>query len=124
MMSGIRGTNTSPEIAVRKHLFASGFRYRLHDRNLPGRPDIVLSHLRSAVFVHGCFWHRHSRCKYSYNPKSNVAFWKEKFLSNVTRDRQVRKQLRHSGWRVHVIWECEVNESGLARLVRSLRDRT
>lgn len=120
MMAGIRGTNTKPEIIVRKYLFAAGYRYRLHVRRLAGHPDIVLPRLQSAIFVHGCFWHRHARCKYAYMPRSNIAFWKKKFAENVERDRKVRRQLKQSGWRVHVIWECQVNERGLARLLQTL----
>lgn len=121
MMSGIRGANTFPELAVRKYLYAAGFRYRLHSRKLIGRPDIVLSRLRSAVFVHGCFWHRHSGCKFAYNPKSNIPFWQKKFQANVARDRHVRGELKKAGWQVHVIWECEVHDHGLDRLARALR---
>jgi DNA mismatch endonuclease, patch repair protein len=122
MMSGIRCSNTSPELAVRKYLYAAGYRYRLHVLGVPGRPDIVLRRLRSVIFVHGCFWHRHSGCKYAYMPKSNVPFWQAKFSANVKRDRLVRKLLTREGWRIHVIWECQVHERGLARLVRKLSE--
>ncbi len=120
MMSGIRGVNTSPELIVRKFLFAAGYRYRLHVSKLPGRPDIVLSKLRSVVFVHGCFWHRHPRCKYAYMPKSNVAFWKKKFAANVDRDQVVKRLLRRTGWRVHVVWECQADDRRLSKLVSKL----
>ncbi len=123
MMSGIRGSNTSPELAVRKHLHAAGFRYRLHVPSLPGRPDIVLPRLKSVVLVHGCFWHRHEQCKYAYIPKSNVSFWAKKFEANVKRDKLVRNQLKKAGWRIHVIWECEVHERGLAQIVRNLKEK-
>lgn len=123
-MSGIRGRNTKPEIAVRKALYGAGYRYRLHVRKLFGQPDIVIGSLRAVVFVHGCFWHRHARCKYAYRPKSNVVFWEQKFSSNVARDRLVRRKLRLAGWRVHVIWGCQVHERGLASLIRELRDKS
>lgn len=120
MMSGIRGQNTRPELAVRRFLFREGFRYRLHAPGIPGRPDLVLPRLRAAVFVHGCFWHRHARCKYAYTPRTNAAFWKKKFESNVARDQLVRKQLQKAGWRVHTVWECQIAKSGLVRLLRGL----
>jgi DNA mismatch endonuclease (patch repair protein) len=121
MMSGIRGRNTRPELAVRKVLFKEGFRYRLHAPDVPGRPDIVLPKLRTAVFVHGCFWHRHAGCKYAYTPRTNVAFWRKKFGSNVLRDRKVKKELAKAGWRVRTVWECQVPKSDLPRLVRDLK---
>lgn len=121
MMSGIKGRNTRPELAVRKSLFKAGFRYRLHASDVPGRPDLVLPGLHAVVFVHGCFWHRHARCKYAYTPRSNVAFWKRKFASNVSRDRKVSQQLRKAGWHVHTVWECQIGKGGLKRLVRSLK---
>jgi len=121
MMSGIRGTNTAPEIAVRTFLHSKGYRYRLHVAGVPGRPDIVLRKWRSVVFVHGCFWHRHAGCRFAYTPKSNVAFWINKFDSNVARDRLVRRQLKRAGWRAHLIWECQINKRGLEKLLRALR---
>ena len=115
-MSRIRGKDTAPEKAVRSLLNQLGFRFRLHRRDLPGRPDIVLPKYRSVVLVHGCFWHRHPRCKYAYEPKSRVEFWQRKFRRNVERDREVREQLETLGWRVLVVWECELkNEEALAR---------
>jgi DNA mismatch endonuclease (patch repair protein) len=121
MMSGIRGANTQPEIAVRRRLYRAGYRYRLHSSKVPGRPDIVLPRLRAVVFVHGCFWHRHPGCKYAYTPRSNFRFWKTKFADNVSRDRKVRRELAKEGWRVHVIWECQVGEKGLNVLLRKLK---
>lgn len=122
MMSGIRGRNTRPELAVRKALFAAGLRYRLHSKLLPGKPDIVLPRSRVAIFVHGCFWHRHARCKFAYTPKSNIKFWLEKFDSNVRRDRLARSALRKAGWRVLIVWGCEVDEERLKRLVRAVEN--
>jgi len=124
MMSGIRGKDTAPELAVRRFLHSKGYRYRLHVGGIPGRPDIVLRRLKSVVFVHGCFWHRHPGCRFAYTPKSNIAFWEKKFASNVTRDRLVRRQLRRDGWHALVIWGCEVNDRGLARLLKGLRKKS
>lgn len=107
LMSRVRGENTTPELTVRKYLHALGFRYRLHDRNLPGKPDIVLPKYRTVVFVHGCFWHRHRGCRYASMPKSNVKFWKGKFELNVARDKRNAAALRKAGWRCLTIWGCE-----------------
>lgn len=96
-----------------------GYRFRLHDRSLPGRPDIVLKRHRAVVFVHGCFWHRHRGCKFAYTPKSNVVFWTTKFEGNVARDREAIRRLRRDGWRVLVVWECAV--SAPARLQRDIK---
>lgn len=109
-MRRIRGKNTKPELRVRKAAYALGYRYRLHDGRLPGSPDLVFSGRKIVVFVHGCFWHRHGNCKYSYTPKSNIEFWAKKFDSNVRRDKRVQKELDALGWKVAVIWECETTE--------------
>lgn len=111
MMAGIRGKNTKPEILVRKFIFGHGFRYRLHDKKLPGSPDLVLSRYRLAIFVHGCFWHRHQDCKLSYVPKSSTEKWQAKFSENIQRDRKQIGQLIDQGWRVLVIWECGLKPS-------------
>lgn len=110
MMAGIRNRDTAPEMAVRRELYGLGIRYRLHNGKLPGRPDIVISRLRTVIFVHGCYWHRHPGCRLAYTPKSNVEFWLAKLEGNAARD--VRKQalLVEQGWRVIVIWECEVGD--------------
>jgi DNA mismatch endonuclease, patch repair protein len=107
-MSRIRGADTRPEEAVRGLLRSLGFRPQLNRRNLPGVPDLVLPGRKLVFFVHGCFWHRHARCRYAYTPKSNVLFWRAKFRANVARDRLVRVQLSRLGWRVVVVWECEL----------------
>jgi len=107
-MSRIRGKDTKPEKIVRSVLHKDGFRFRLNRKDLPGKPDIVLPKYQSVVFVHGCFWHRHPRCKYAYNPKSRIKFWQMKFSENVKRDKLVRKELRKMGWKVIVVWECEL----------------
>src|SRR5690606_3727417 len=116
MMSGIRGRDTKPEIAVRRYLHAAGLRFRLSPRNLPGRPDIVLPKHNAVVFVHGCFWHRHLGCKYTTNPATRPAFWKRKFAENVARDQRVQLQLKEAGWRVFVVWDCELTPRKLAAL--------
>ncbi len=126
MMSNIRGRDTQPELLVRRHLHAAGFRYRLHDRRLPGRPDIVLPRYHAVVLVHGCFWHRHPGCRFAYTPKSRQEFWQAKFDDNVRRDEHVRVRLSEMGWRVFVVWECglrrpEVRERGLEVLDAWLR---
>jgi len=110
MMSGIRGTNTHPEIFIRKGLHALGFRYRLHAKNIPGRPDIVLPKFRALICVNGCFWHGHG-CKYTKTPSSNSAFWKEKIDKNLQRDaRNLQKQLGE-GWRTLIVWECAIRRA-------------
>ena len=107
MMSGIRGKNTKPEIQVRKALFKQGYRFRLHVKDLPGKPDIVLPKYKTAIFVHGCFWHKHD-CKYFKWPSSNTEFWKNKILDNVRRDKKHQAELKKSGWKVNIVWECWV----------------
>ena len=105
-MSGIRGKNTKPELVLRKLLFRNGFRYRLHRKDLPGRPDIVLAKWNAAIFVHGCFWHRHSGCNLTTTPLTRPEFWKQKFEANVARDERNRAMLLAAGWRVAIVWEC------------------
>ena len=105
IMSRIRGKNTSPELQVRKALHRRGFRYRLHAKDLPGSPDLVFPKYRAVIFVHGCFWHRHG-CHMTTMPKTQVAFWTEKFNNNIARDRKALDKLLESGWRVLTIWEC------------------
>ena len=107
-MSRIRSSNTSPELALRRELHALGFRFRLHRKDLPGKPDIVLTRYRTVVFVHGCFWHRHAGCKIATTPKSNTGFWIEKFDRNVARDSRSRELLEAQGWKVIIAWECEL----------------
>ena len=110
MMSGIRGKDTRPEMAVRKALHAVGFRFRLHRRDLPGAPDVVLPGRRVAVFVHGCFWHRHEGCRYAKLPATRPEFWKAKLEGNAERDGRNARALRALGWRVLVVWECAVRD--------------
>lgn len=115
MMSRIQGRNTAPEIAVRSLLHRMGYRFRLHRRDLPGRPDVVLPKHHVVVFVHGCFWHRHSGCRFAYTPKTRKKFWKEKFEGNIERDRKVQRELRKQDWKVVVVWECETRSEGSLR---------
>ena len=110
VMSHIRSKDTKPEMVVRRHLHALGFRYRLHSPKLPGHPDIVLPKWRTVIFVNGCFWHRHEGCKTATMPKSNVEFWKAKFDRNVARDKKEHATLEVAGWHVIVLWECEVKK--------------
>ena len=107
-MSQIKGKNTKPEEKVRKYLFSQGFRFRKNDKRLPGTPDIVLPRYRTVIFVNGCFWHGHSGCKYFVWPKSNADFWKSKIEKNMIRDRIKDEELYALGWRVIVVWECEL----------------
>ena len=108
-MAAIRSRNTGPEVYFRKQLFAQGFRYRLGEKSVPGHPDIFLRRYNTAVFIHGCFWHRHSGCRYAYTQKSRVEFWQRKFAANLERDQIVREELKAAGIRRLVIWECTVN---------------
>lgn len=124
MMSGIRAKNTRPELVLRRALHALGFRYRLHVRNLPGKPDLVFPKYRAIIQVHGCFWHRHG-CSKTTNPASNSEFWQMKFARNVDRDREVEVRLRELGWRVAIVWECEISSeqkhswiNAIARFIR------
>lgn len=122
-MSGIRAKNTKPEILVRKLLHRQGFRFRLHVRNLPGKPDIVLPKHRAIVLVHGCFWHGHD-CHLFKLPATRTRFWKEKIKSNRVRDSQTRASLLSSGWRVAVVWECAIRgaDSNIEQIAYRLTD--
>lgn len=119
-MSRIKGANTTPELLVRSVLHHSGYRFRLHRRDLPGRPDIVLPKHNIVVFVHGCFWHRHEQCINAVMPKTRTEFWRQKFEDNTRRDHQALSQLTELGWRVLVIWECQTkNILTLAELLKT-----
>ena len=125
MMSGIRGKDTRPEMLVRRELHRRGFRFRLHDPRLPGRPDLVLPKHSAVIFVHGCYWHRHEGCRFATTPATRREFWLAKFEANVQRDRRDQAALRASGWRIFVVWECALRRDGTAaveRLSRMLLD--
>ena len=121
-MSRVRGVDTKPELRVRRLVHAMGYRYRLHRRDLPGRPDLVFISRRKAIFVHGCFWHRHAdrACKLARMPKSRLEFWAPKFAANATRDGVVQRELAERGWESLVVWECETNDKAfLENKIRS-----
>ena len=122
-MSRIRSKNTKPELLVRKFLFAKGLRYRLHDKNLPGKPDIVLPKYKTVVLVHGCFWHGHKNCKYFVIPKTRTDWWLHKINGNVERDKINTASLRKLGWKVLKIFECELkSEERLEKLLSGIVD--
>nr|WP_316654111.1 very short patch repair endonuclease [uncultured Gellertiella sp.] len=110
LMARVKGKDTKPEMAVRRALFAMGFRYRLHRRDLPGSPDVVFPRQKKAIFVHGCFWHRHAGCRLASTPKSRADFWQIKFDANVARDARNIDALEEFGWSVLVLWQCEISD--------------
>ena len=122
MMAGIKGWDTKPELIVRRIAHKLGLRFRLHRKDLPGRPDLVFPRRQLAVFVNGCFWHRHEGCRYAYTPKSRISFWTRKFAQNVARDRRNEDALRDLGWRVLVVWECSTRDEEAVR--RYLQEHT
>ena len=109
-MSAIKSKNTKPEIAVRKLLHSMGYRFRLHRKDLPGSPDIVLPKYKTVIFVHGCFWHRHQNCKYASTPKTRQEFWNKKFNENINRDKINQENLSSKGWKIIIVWECEIKD--------------
>jgi len=109
-MSAIKSKNTKPEIKVRKVLHSMGYRFRLHVKDLPGSPDIVLPKYKTVIFVHGCFWHRHKNCKYASTPKTRQEFWEAKFRENCNRDRLNQEDLFSKGWKIIIVWECEIKD--------------
>lgn len=124
MMAGVRQKNTKPELLLRKQLHRLGLRYRLHVKELPGSPDLVFPKYKTAVFVHGCFWHQHAGCRRSRRPGTRKEWWNEKLQKNIDRDKRQESTLRSGGWRVQIVWECEVLENveeaarNLERLIR------
>lgn len=109
-MSAIKSKNTKPELFLRKLIFSRGYRYRIHSNNIPGHPDIWLSKYKVAIFVNGCFWHRHKACKYAYTPKSRIEFWNQKFEQNIERDLRVKDDLLTKGIRCLIVWECSIEQ--------------
>lgn len=122
-MSQIKGKNTKPEEVVRKYLFSQGFRYRKNDKRLPGSPDIVLPKYKTVIFVNGCFWHGHEGCKYFVWPKSNEEFWKNKIETNIARDKNKTAALEQLGWKVIVVWECQLKPTVRENILMTLKRR-
>jgi DNA mismatch endonuclease (patch repair protein) len=116
-MSRIPSKDTSPERRVRSFLHLAGYRFRLHRKDLPGTPDIVLPKYRKVIFVHGCFWHRHEGCKFTYTPKTRIDFWQKKFEENIKRDQKNRDMLLQMGWKVEIVWECETKDESTLKNV-------
>ena len=110
-MANIRSKDTKPELLLRKAMHARGFRFRLHDKRLPGSPDLVFPRYKAVVFVHGCFWHRHKGCRFATTPATRPDFWADKFQTNVERDKRHETALQAAGWRVATVWECEIRSS-------------
>ena len=120
VMRSVKSKNTGAEMVVRRLLHAAGFRYRLHRKDLPGKPDIVFPGRRKVIFVHGCFWHQHPNCHFADRPASNVNYWNTKLDRNVTRDTQNIAALKEQGWNVYVVWECKVRDT--SQLLEALRE--
>ena len=120
-MSRIKGKHTKPELTVRKHLHAHGFRYRLHAKNLPGKPDMVLPKYKTVIFVHGCFWHGHVDCKYYVIPKTRTDWWLDKINGNIAKDDKAVAVLKERGWKVITIWECELKATVVENTLNALR---
>ena len=116
-MAAIHSFSTKPELKLRRALWHQGFRYRINDKNLPGRPDLVLPKFRTAIFVHGCFWHGHKDCKYYTVPKTNIEFWRAKIARNQERDQEVWRKLEAKGWSVIIVWECELKKAKLEETI-------
>jgi DNA mismatch endonuclease (patch repair protein) len=119
-MSQIKGKNTKPEIMVRKFLHANGFRFRLYDKKLPGKPDIVLKRLNTVIFVHGCFWHGHKGCKYFIVPETRTQWWIDKINRNREKDKESMNKLKELGWKIIVIWECKLKHGKRMRTLKKL----
>lgn len=122
-MSAIKGKNTKPEILVRKLLHRLGYRFKIQRKDLPGKPDIVLPKYKTAIFINGCFWHRHAGCKYASTPSTNSEFWEKKFAANVKRDARNYATLKEQGWNVLIIWECEAKEILRTKVIPGLPSR-
>lgn len=129
IMSRVKGKDTKPEEIVRRYLFLHGFRYRKNDKRYPGKPDIVLPKYKTMIFVNGCFWHQHPGCKAAALPESNHDYWEKKLHKNVTRDKKEIQELKHMGWRVIIIWECEISREDkrkkrLSSLLKEITNRS
>jgi DNA mismatch endonuclease (patch repair protein) len=119
-MSRIKAKNTKPELLVRKFLHVNGFRYSLHNKKLPGKPDIVLTKYKTVIFVHGCFWHGHKNCKYFVVPKTRTKFWLKKIAANKANDEKAEKVLRKERWKVIVVWECKLKPAKVEKTLSAL----
>jgi len=119
-MSRIKGKDTKPEMLVRKYLHAKGFRYKLHDKKLPGKPDIVLPKYKTIIFIHGCFWHGHTNCKYYVAPKTRTDWWLNKINSNITNDKKAVTTLKKDSWKIITIWECQLKPAKVNKTLNSL----
>lgn len=119
-MQQIKGKNTKPEMLVRKFLFANGFRYKLHDKKLPGKPDLVLPKYKTVIFIHGCFWHGHANCKYFTIPKTRTQWWTNKINKNIANDEKAIKLLKKDGWKIITIWECKLKPKKLEKTLALL----
>lgn len=122
-MSQIKSGNTKPELLVRKFLHASGFRYKLHDKTLPGKPDIVLPRYKTIIFIHGCFWHGHANCKYFKIPQTRTAWWLQKINTNKANDAKSVKALKKDGWKIITIWECRLKPARIEKTLSSLLNK-
>ncbi|HEY5367738.1 MAG TPA: DNA mismatch endonuclease Vsr [Hanamia sp.] len=122
-MSQIKGKNTKPEMLVRKFLFANGYRYKLNDKTLPGKPDIVLPKYKTVIFVHGCFWHGHKNCKYYVVPKTRTDWWLNKINGNIANDKKASKALRKEGWKIITVWECNLKPAKVEKTLNTLLSR-
>lgn len=119
-MSRIRSTNTKPEMLVRKFLHAQGFRYKLHDKTLPGKPDLVLPKYKTVIFIHGCFWHGHKGCKYYVVPKTRTDWWLQKINGNIINDIKSVKVLKKDGWKIITVWECDLKPAKLEKTLKAV----
>jgi DNA mismatch endonuclease (patch repair protein) len=122
-MAAIKGKDTKPEMLVRRFLHANGFRYKLHDKSLPGKPDIVLPKYKTVIFIHGCFWHGHKDCKYFVIPKTRTEWWLNKINGNIDNDAKAIKALKKEGWRIITIWECDLKANNFEVTVANLRNQ-
>src|SRR3954469_6451150 len=122
-MAAIKGKNTKPEILVRKFLHSKGYRFRLHDKKLPGKPDIVLPKYKTVIFIHGCFWHGHKGCKYYVVPKTRTEWWLNKINGNIANDTKAIKALKKEGWKIIMLWECDLKKNKSGRILQKLNSR-
>jgi DNA mismatch endonuclease (patch repair protein) len=122
-MSRIKGKDTKPEILVRKFLFSKGFRYRIHVKDLPGKPDIVLPKYKTVIFIHGCFWHGHDGCRYFVMPKSNLEYWNNKISKNLFNDKKHNQSIIEQGWKIITIWECDLKKDKIENSLNNLLDQ-